>query len=260
MKPVAAFFVAAALCAATLIAMPRLTRVEFIDQPSVATTLPDKTEDWNGHHILFCQNPAHGAVLLLDSRPAACPECGGALNPLSNFELAVLPADTRADKRQYERADGSILQAAIVFSGRDRSSIHRPEVCLIAAGTEIVGRRVHRVTLANGKSLDIQLLDVQQTYRLPDGRSATARSYFAYWFAGRGRETASQPARMFWMAWDRIVLNRAYPWAYISIAGVYDQPGPEPLQRLDDLVRQLYPLLQPGSREAAPENTTNAAL
>ncbi len=251
MKPASAFFLAAALFALTLLAMPRMTHIEFVDQPSVATQLPDRMPSWSGRYILFCQNPAHGETLILDERPALCPDCGGELNPLSSFELAVLPADTRADKRQYTRTDGAILQAAIVFSGRDRSSIHRPEVCLIAAGTEIVGRRIHTVSLPNQKSLALQLLDVQQTYRLPDGRTATARSYFAYWFAGRGRETASQPARMFWMAWDRIVHNRAYPWAYISIAGAYDRPGTEPLQRLDDLVQQIYPLLHQGATSSA---------
>lgn len=245
MKPAVALIIAAILLVGTLLAMPRLTNVEFIDQPSISTTLPFKAGKWIGQRIMFCQNPDHGGTVLLDEADSStkCPECGGDLNTLSPFETSVLPPDTRADKRQYLRDDGATLQAALVFSGRDRASIHRPEVCLVAEGSEIVNSRRHLIPLPGRSPLEIQLVDVQQSHRLPDGRVLSARTFFAYWFTGRGHETASHPVRMFWMAWDRIVLNRAYPWAYISIAGVYDQPGEIPLHRLDELVREIYPLL-----------------
>lgn len=244
MKPFVAFIIAAGLLLGATLAMPRITNVEFIDEPSIATTLPDKTETWNGQYILFCQNPKHGEVFLLDEPATTCPDCGGKLDPLSTFEHAVLPTDTRADKRQYTRNDGAVLQAALVFSGRDRSSIHRPEVCLVAAGSEVVGNKRRIVSIPGYKKpLELQVVDVQQSRKLANGQMVYGRIFFAYWFSGRGRETASQPMRMFWMGWDRIVRNRAYPWAYVSVTGGYNQPGDAPLQKLDDLVREIYPLM-----------------
>lgn len=253
MKATGAFLLTALIALTITFAMPRLTRVEFIDTPSIATALPDNAGPWKGKHILYCQNPDHGAVLFLETHPATCPECGGMLSSLSPFETEMLPKDTRADKRQYMRDDEIPLQVALVFSGRDRSSIHRPEVCMVSDRSTIVASQRRSVAVPGHAPIEVQLLDIQHTAQTPDGRSVTWRSYFAYWFAGRGHETASHLVRMFWMAWDRILWNRAYPWAYVSIAGTYDQPGDLPLRRLDDLVRDLYPLMhpEPAARPAA---------
>ncbi|MCZ7592073.1 MAG: EpsI family protein [Kiritimatiellae bacterium] len=243
MKPATAFFIAAGLMLGLTLAMPSLTRVRFVDEPSIATSLPDNAGGWKGQYILFCQNPEHAAGYILDELTTKCPECGGDLNPLSIFERAVLPDDTRADKRQYTRSDGTILQAALVFSGRDRASIHRPEVCLVAAGSEVIGNKRRLVTFSDRKPLDLQVVNVQQSRKLADGQMVYGKTFFAYWFSGHGRETASHPVRMFWMAWDRILRNRAYPWAYLSVTGIYDQPGDAPLQKLDDFIREIYPLM-----------------
>ncbi len=246
MKPAHALFLSAALMLGLASVMPDITRITFIDRPSVSRTLPDRIGPWTGKRVLYCQNPEHGRLVLAADPGSgeACPDCGAPLEALTTFERLVLPGDTVADKRQYSR-DGyrTPLQAAIVFSGRHRSSIHRPEVCLLAEGSEIVASRTRRIERPGFPPLDVTLLDVQQTRRLPDGRAVAGRMFFAYWFAGRGRETPSHPARMFWMAWDRILHNRAYPWAYISVVGLYDQPGDAPLDRLDAFVRELYPLI-----------------
>jgi len=255
-KPGAALLLSAALIAATWWAMPALTRVDFVDEASIRRTLPADAGRWKGQAMRFCQNPEHGELVLVDDTSAAapCPECGGALHPLSIFERSVLPQDTRADKRQFnEDASFAALQVAIVFSGRDRSSIHRPEVCLVGEGSEIVGSRRRSIEMPGRAPLEVQVVDVQITRRQPDGSVVSGRTFFAYWFTGRGHETPSHLVRMFWMAWDRVVHNRVYPWAYISIGGVYDQPGDLSLRRLDDLVRQLYPLLHTDA--SAPQDS-----
>lgn len=245
MKPAVALLAVAALLGGVCLAMPRLSRVTFVDEPTVRALLPTEAGAWRSQRIRFCQNPAHGEMILLDEAPgsARCPVCDGALEPLSLFERSVLPSDTRADKRQYQRGDDR-LQVAIVFSGRDRSSIHRPEVCLVGDGSEIVSSRIRAIPLADRPPLKVALVDVQQSRRLPDGRLVTGRIFFAYWFTGRGHETASHPVRMFWMAWDRILRSRAYPWAYISVTGLYDREPEAALRKLDDLVQALYPLLR----------------
>ena len=246
MKPAQAIFLSAVLMLALSAAMPALTRITFIDEPSVARALPARIGSWMGERMLFCQNPEHGRLVLVDATDAVttCPDCGAPLDALTTFERMVLPGDTSVDKRQYTReGQPTPMQVSIVFSGQHRSSIHRPEVCLIAEGSEIVASRIHRIDRPERPPLEVTLLDVQHTRRLPDGRTVSTRMFFAYWFAGRGHETPSHPIRMFWMAWDRILHNRTYPWAYISIVGLYDRPGEAPLRRLDDFVRELYPLI-----------------
>ena len=247
MKPAAALFIAGLLMLATLAAMPKLTRVEFVDRPSIHTRLPAQAGPWTGHRIYYCQSPTCGNSIRFEDQLApgpSCPECGGAVGPLSPVERQLLPADTRIDKMLYTKTPGRErgLMVALVFSGRDRSSIHRPEVCLVGEGSEIV-RSVRRTVHREGSPLlEVALLDVQRTARIDASRVATLQTFFAYWFMGSGHVTASHTTRMFWMGLERI-RGKAYPWAYISVGGPYGPQPAETLRELDELIANLYDLL-----------------
>lgn len=254
MKPAVALAVAAALFLGLLAAMPRWTRVDFIDQPSIVTALPERAGPWQGRRILYCQNPRHGKVFFADEHAEgdACPECGATLSRWSHIETVLLPPDTRLDRMEYrDTRDNSSLTVAIVFSGRDRSSIHRPEVCLIGDGSEVAASETRRIARDGQPDLRATVLHMR-TRRVVGTEVRTGRYFFAYWFMGRGHETHAHLVRMFWMAWDRLLFGKTYPWAYISIAGTYAPAGDEiSLRKLDDLIRHLYPLLTDPAAGAA---------
>jgi hypothetical protein len=67
--------------------------------------------------------------------------------------------------------------------------------------------------------------------------------YYAYWFAGHGRETPRHWERMFWLAWDRIVNSVAHQWAYVALAGRRDAGSVKFQAQLKSFVGLLYPEL-----------------
>ena len=76
-----------------------------------------------------------------------------------------------------------------------------------------------------------------------DGAPATYSSYYAYWFVGKDRETASHFVRMAWMGYDRVFRGVSHRWAYIALAG-QRVPGSEAHhQTVADFASQLHPAL-----------------
>ena len=70
---------------------------------------------------------------------------GSAIAPTA-AERAILPPDTGYSTKLYVSREGPNRQVllSIVLSGRDRTSIHRPELCLVGQGWTINGSSSHR--------------------------------------------------------------------------------------------------------------------
>ena len=239
-------FVIAALAAAAW-ALVYKTGIANSDEAGIVLHLPEQVGDWLGTDLLFCPNRECGGQYVsgqLDNS-ATCPRCGAALGNMNWAERSMLPADTGLVRKYYERPGGQVpLHATIVLSGDDRSSIHRPQVCMTAAGHEIVGERVIRIPLeGRAEPLEVMVLDMAKSYSGSDGAPATYSSYYAYWFVGKDRETASHFVRMAWMGYDRVFRGVSHRWAYIALAG-QRQPGSEAhLQTVADFASQLHPAL-----------------
>jgi hypothetical protein len=239
-------FVIAAL-AFTAWALVYKTGVANSDEAGIVLHLPEQVADWHGVDILFCPNSACGgqyfATQLADL--TTCPKCGAPLGNMNWAERAMLPADTGLVRKYYARPgnrDG--LHATIVLSGNDRSSIHRPEVCMTAAGNEIAKERTIRIPLAGrDQPLEVRVLDMVRPYTREDGTPATSYSYYAYWFVGKDRETASHLARMAWMGYDRVFRGISHRWAYIAMAGARTPDSDAHLQTIADFASQLHPAL-----------------
>ncbi|MCZ7592053.1 MAG: EpsI family protein [Kiritimatiellae bacterium] len=230
-----------ALLALTSLALAFTVDTNISDEAGVRVYLPDQVGDWKGDELRFCQNPACQATVFLSEikEKGVCPKCGGKLSTMAKAETDLLPSDTEVLKKQYTSPDGEIVFASIVMSGRERSSIHRPQVCLVGQGNEIVKSKVLDVPMNNRRPLDVMVLDMLRRWRAPDGRQGEYPSYYAYWFVGKGRETPYHTMRMVYMATDRILHNRSHRWAYISVSGVRDDEGIY-RQKIASFVKQLY--------------------
>jgi hypothetical protein len=239
-------FVIAALAAAAW-ALVYKTGVANSDEAGIVLHLPEQVADWRGVDLLFCPNRECGgqyfAPQLKD--PTTCPQCGAPLGNMNWAERSMLPADTGLVRKYYVRAatqEG--LHATIVLSGNDRSSIHRPQVCMTAAGNEIADERTIRIPLAGrDQPLEVRVLDMVRPFTREDGTQAAAPSYYAYWFVGKDRETASHLVRMAWMGYDRVFRGISHRWAYISISGVRTPGSDAHLQTIADFASQLHPAL-----------------
>lgn len=217
--------------------------VHLEDVAGVKVDLPERVAGWRGVEILFCQNNACQRSWTLDALEGRtqCPQCGGALDPMAAVEKALLPPDTRLIKKQYKNEAGRTIYASVVLSGKERASIHRPEVCLVGQGSEIVKRFVLPVDLGEGAVLETMMINLTHRRHEAGGRITESATYYDYWFVGNGRETARHWQRMLWMATDRIFHNRAHRWAYIAVSGQRDPGNNQYEEEAREFIRDLYP-------------------
>ena len=158
-------------------------------------------------------------------------------------EKEILPADTVLLRKQYTNPSGKRVYVTIVLSGKERVSIHRPQVCLVGQGNEIAHSEEISVPLDGRKPLNVMALELLRRVRNAEGTQFEASSYYAYWFVGKGRETPSHIQRMIWMATDRIFRNVAHRWAYISVSGSRDKDSDAYRQEVISFIHDLYPQL-----------------
>lgn len=161
---------------------------------------------------------------------------------LAPAEKGVLPADTRFARRVYEplgRPDGALL-ATILQAGRDRTSFHRPELCLAGLGWTVVERRrVYRST----SGLDATVLVLSRE----DGRLGV----MVYWYA-QGSRTEPTYGHLL-RAWISETFRRykSAPWRYWSTQTLVGAEGLAPtVERALDLAEQLW---APVNRHEPPQ-------
>ncbi len=228
------------------------TGVVDTDLAGVRMELPGRLGPWTGHELLFCSGRDCGRSFFTESLPRdpdgspvdVCPDCGKPLASLNWAEQSLLPADTGLTRRLYtgDTADAPHFYATIVLSGNDRSSIHRPQVCMTAAGHEIQDEYTIQVDMGAGHPpLDIRVLDLARP--LPGDPTHAESTYYAYWFIGRGRTTAFHVQRMVWMATDRIFHGINHRWAYVSLSGPRNPDSNEHIQTIANIVSRLHPAI-----------------
>lgn len=241
---------------------PRLARVEFVPEYPLPPQLPKNFGEWTGERMLYCQASSHGDKTFFDHEltpEKRCPECGGAMGPMSAVERRLLPPDTRLDKMLYKSSrlpEGAAFSVAVVFSGQHRNSIHRPEVCLVGDGStsEITRSERRTARLDKTRTLHYTLLNIRRKAPGESVKSAQYEFFFAYWFIGRGVETPSHVTRMFWMGLERL-RGRAYPWAYVSVSGNYGPAGQRiAIERLESFLKDLHLALHTAPQFALSTN------
>ena len=163
----------------------------------------------------------------------------------SPAELLVLPKDTEIVKKRYVGAAPVDVGCEIVLSGATKSSIHRPQVCLIAQGWTIREEQTIPVTLPDGHSQKIRVLTIGRT---EGGQVYTG--YYIYWYVGNDRTTEDNFERIFLTSWDRVVRRVNHRWAYVTISGILPGDGRDSesskrvLVDLVNFARDIIPLIQ----------------
>lgn len=136
-------------------------------------------------------------------------------------ELQMLPPDTVYGRRLYRSKAGEQLMINVVLMGTDRTSIHKPEYCLIGQGETIVGRELITVPMEKPHRYDLQLmkLTTSSEKRMGDGRVIPLRGLFLYWFVADGQLTARHGERMWLMGRDLLARGLLQRWAYVAYWG-----------------------------------------
>ena len=249
------FLTVIVLLALTALALVFTVDVNVADRPGIRMALPAQLGPWSGRELRFCHNVACLKDFTVDLLPQAdtCPACGSELHTMSLAEYEQLPKDTEFLKSRYTNAVGDEIFVSLVLSGRERESIHRPERCLVGQGNNIEKNYVIEVPLAGRAPLGVMILETTRPRDTRAGKQELT-GYYAYWFAGQGRETPQHWERMFWLGWDRIVHSIAHRWAYIALAG-RRKPSSNAFQ---DQVKAFTGLLHPALMMPAPPPAQDA--
>jgi EpsI family protein len=169
--------------------------------------------------------------------------------PVTAVERAVLPPDTGYARRNYVSVQDRTQQVflSIVLSGRDRTSIHRPELCLVGQGWTIQGRRAHqfRYPGAGAAAIPATVLRVERVMTPRGGRPVAVPSLVAYWFVGRNRVVATHWERIFWGALDRLRHLQSHRWAYVLVQTTAFDGDAAALARLQTVLDQTLPAFEP---------------
>jgi len=229
---------------ALLAARIRVVDVASVQTADVRQDLPGKVGEWSGERMFFCQQDQCARSFpeseLNGSR--ICPKCGGRLDQVSLGEHNLLPADTMISRRMYQNKKGDAIAVAIVLSGSDRRSIHRPQQCLPAQGYSVESSSVMTAPLEGRQPLRLTMIKARRGE--DKANQGSPRLLLAYWFLGGGHETHDHIMRAVYMAWDSLIHGVRPRWAYVSLqttSGANEQVAKD---LLSEFIRQLYPVLK----------------
>lgn len=200
-----------------------------------------------------------GVVLAADGKnPAVLPVVAGAewlgrSSAVTPAEREILPPDTGFSRMIYfSRSDpAKAVLLSIVLSGRDRTSIHRPELCLMGQGWTVEGATERRFDFPGrtDAGFPATLLRVQREVPVPamggkpQGR-AVVPQFVAYWFVSGETVVASHWQRLARDAWNRVAHGRADRWAYVLMQTDAADGEEAAVARMQAVLRETLPVFQ----------------
>jgi exosortase len=171
----------------------------------------------------------------------------GKRTEVTEVERQLLPPDTGFSRKTYVSLADSSKQAllSIVLSGRDRTSIHRPELCLVGQGWTILGSSVRSFGYPGRASpFPATVLRIENTV-VANGVRMKVPGLAAYYFVGGDFIVATHWERLARDAWNRVVHGRADRWAYVLVL-TYSADGDEAaLHRIQFILDSTLPAFQP---------------
>jgi EpsI family protein len=202
---------------------------------------------------------AAGVLLAADEKdPVELPaflgtEWIGRRTAVSDVERQILPADTGFSRRHYVSVanPARAVYVSVVLSGRDRSSIHRPELCLVGQGWT-VGRATQRRFEFPGRpeaAFPATVLNVRREIATPApaGKPRVREivpQLVAYWFVGSDTVVATHWQRLARDAWSRVVHARADRWAYVLLQTDATDGEAAALARMEAVLKETLPAFQ----------------
>ena len=198
---------AVVLCPLLLFQMVTPSSV-IAEPPQVAW--PESLGGYVADDILFCQNEHCARVFFASTLNGAtnCP-CGAALDGCSVGENTILPSDTTILKRVYVSESGMQFVVSAVISGKGKSSIHRPELCLPAQGVQMSNPTDFNVAGCPYHAIQINFKD-----------EPPAQLIYTF-FNQEGVRTASHLRRIFQDTWDRSINNRIDRWVMVTVRAAF---------------------------------------
>ncbi len=143
--------------------------------------------------------------------------------------LDTLPQDTSFGQRHYRAGDGFETLLNVVLMGTDRTSLHKPQFCLIGAGWRIDRTEIDRLRVYRPQTYDLPVVKLTTSREaVVNGQTVPMRGLYVYWFvcdeALSGEDSGLQRA---WLTARELVrTGKLQRWAYVTCFSVCP-PGQE---------------------------------
>jgi hypothetical protein len=138
--------------------------------------------------------------------------------PVTDIELKMLPKDTTFGKRRYWNDLGANADISVVLMGQDRTSLHKPEFCLVGQGWTIEKEESVKIKINRPYPYELPVKKMTASIRIKDkdGNPVVIRGLYVYWFVADNKITDSHNQRMWSMAKNLLETGTLERWAYIS--------------------------------------------
>jgi hypothetical protein len=170
--------------------------------------------------------------------------------PVSRIECNTLPKDTTFGRVFYvpqNRQDRFEAGLSVVLMGADRTSIHKPEICLETSGWRIERSELSAIPISRPHPYELPVLKLtaRGQRKLPDGGTEDLRAIYVYWFVSDSRLTAKHRERVWWMVKDLVSTGVLSRWAYVACLSICP-PGQEDatFDRMKQLIAASVPEFQ----------------
>jgi hypothetical protein len=217
-----------ALLGGTGAVLSRLKGLQKLGQPGVKTSL------------------ISGSQKLQVDLPESVSGYESKLVEMDPIVVKALPKDTSFGQRVYQGSDGFQTMVNVVLMGADRTSIHKPQICLTAQGWVIDQSDALSLPMTRPQAYDLPLMKLTATKQIvADGKTLTARGVYVYWFVD-GEQLTSSHWQRFWLMGENLLrTGELQRWAYITFFSVC-APGQEEATfvRMKTLIAATVPEFQ----------------
>jgi hypothetical protein len=204
-------------------------------------------------------HPVPGSIRLQVDLPERVPGYESQFVATDEITSNTLPQDTSFGERVYTAPDHFQMAINVVLMGADRTSLHKPQLCLSGQGWMIDHTASEETAVAIERPFPYDLPVVKLVAngdKMVEGRRQTYRGIYVYWFVADDSMSASISGmeRMWLMASNLLRTGVLQRWAYVSCFAVC-LPGQEDatFERMKKLIAaavpefQLTPRAEPGT-------------
>jgi len=167
---------------------------------------------------------------------------------IRTFELEILPKDTTFGRKIYRNEEGFEAQLSAILMKSDRTSIHRPQICVTAQGWKIEKSERISIPIATPRAYNLSAtcLTLGKEVESPvDHKKHPMKALYIYWFVSENRLAAQHPEALWYITRDLALTGTLYPWGYVSCF-TWCAPGSEELSvaRMKRLISAATPQFQ----------------
>jgi hypothetical protein len=162
--------------------------------------------------------PIPGSIRLQAELPERVLDYQSEAVGIDDVTLATLPKDTSFGMRRYKSPDGFMIDLRVVLMGRDRTSMHKPQICLVGAGWHLNDLASSETKVRVAKPYDYDLPVVKLVGTSLDAQNQAWSGIYVYWYVADDALSASTSGfqRMWLMAAKLLRTGVLQRWAYVS--------------------------------------------